>query len=96
MCYFRIISVSKYIFIYNVFNLLGYITSIFVVTLNIILIIISNTSMLNPGPVITQAHGLNVFYQNVQGFINFSTLKDEHPSLNLTSNASAGGLGGRL
>ena len=44
--------------------------------LNVILIVISNPSILNPGP-----NNINVCYSNVQGFIPFTKLKEKHPEL---------------
>ena len=51
------------------------------VTLTLFLIIISNTSLLNPGPKI---HGLTCFFQNVQGLITFSSLGKSFPEINKT------------
>ena len=48
-------------------------------TLNFLLIAIVNPSLLNPGP-----QNLSVYYQNVQGLIPFSNLRDTHPILNRT------------
>ena len=45
-------------------------------TLNFLLIAISNPSMLNPGP-----NHLSVYYQNVQGLIPFSQLNSKQPHL---------------
>ncbi len=53
--------------------------TLFLFSLNIILIIICNPSMLNPGP-----DSLSVFYNNVQGFINTRDLASESPPLNMT------------
>ena len=50
-------------------------------TLTLFLIIISNTSLLNPGPKI---HGLTCFFQNVQGLITFSSLGKSFPEINRT------------
>ncbi len=47
-------------------------------SINSILIIIVNPSILNPGP-----QGLSALYQNVQGFIPVSQLSSLHPSLDL-------------
>ena len=48
--------------------------------INKILIVISNTSILNPGPKNT----VSVFYQNVQGLIPFSNLADKCPNFDVT------------
>ena len=50
-------------------------------TLTLFLIIISNTSLLNPGPKI---HGLTCFFQNVQGLITFSSFGKSFPEINKT------------
>ena len=55
-------------------SMLLYLTSI-----NIVLLIICNTSLLNPGP-----RQLKVFYINCQGLINTRDLTSEHPPLNMT------------
>ena len=49
------------------------------VSLNMLLILISNMSLLNPGPI---PH-LSVFYQNVRGFIPFSELANPNPRLDM-------------
>ena len=53
--------------------------ALFLFTLNIILIIICNPSMLNPGP-----ESFKIFYNNVQGLINTRDLASETPPLNMT------------
>ncbi len=50
-----------------------------VLLINFLLIGIVNPSLLNPGP-----QNFSVYYQNVNGLIPFSNLKDMHPSLNRT------------
>ena len=50
-----------------------------ILTVNFLLIAISNPSMLNPGP-----NNLSLFYHNVQGFIPFSQLSSAHPKLDHT------------
>ncbi len=52
---------------------------LFLFSLNIILIIICNPSVLNPGP-----DSLSIFYNNVQGFVNTRDLASESPPLNMT------------
>ena len=49
-------------------------------SVNRALIVISNTSILNPGPTNT----VSVFYQNIQGLIPFSNLADNSPNLDVT------------
>ena len=55
-------------------TMLMYLTSI-----NIVLLVICNTSLLNPGP-----RQLKVFYNNCQGLINTRDLTSENPPLNVT------------
>ena len=50
---------------------------IWIYILGLVLIVISNTSILNPGP----GSNLSVCFQNAQGLIPYSQLKDEHPML---------------
>ena len=65
---------------------------IYVTTINITLIVISNCSLLNPGPCGNGNHNtthdksniLTVFYQNVHGFITYSSLGSLSPDLNIT------------
>ena len=51
------------------------------IALSIFLIVISNTSLLNPGP---NSPNLSVFYQNVHGLVTPNTLSSTHRSLNIT------------
>ena len=58
---------------------------IFLVALNLILLVISNVSILNPGPrTVSVNKPLTVFYNNVQGLINARDLASENPPLNMT------------
>ncbi len=52
---------------------------LFLFSLNVILVIICNPSMLNPGP-----DNFSVFYNNVQGLINTRDLASDSPPLNMT------------
>ena len=63
-------------------TLISDITKNFICSLNIMLIIISNPSLLNPGPVRTRP--LTILYKNVQGLINTNDLASETPPLNMT------------
>ena len=54
-------------------------TLLLLLTLNLVLIVICNPSILNPGP-----KGLSVLYNNIQGFINTRDLGSESPALNMT------------
>ena len=48
--------------------------SLWLTILNLLLIIISNTSLLNPGP---EINNISVLYQNVRGFVPFSALGEK-------------------
>ena len=52
-------------------------------SLTLFLLIVSNTSILNPGPT-TNASGLNIFFRNIQGLMTFSSLGKPYPYLNQT------------
>ena len=56
--------------------------TIYLTGLNITLIIVSNCSLLNPGP--TGTDSIKVFYQNIHGFLTFSSLGQENSTLNIT------------
>ncbi len=51
--------------------------------LNFLLIVISNASLLNPGPAVMSSK-FSVFFQNVQGLIPIGQLAEENPTLNTT------------
>ena len=55
---------------------------IYLYTINIILVVCSNMTLLNPGPACKR--GLTVYYQNIQGLIPFTHLNSENPPFNLT------------
>ena len=55
-------------------------TSLWVLTLNFLMVAICNPSMKNPGP----AQAYSVFYCNVQGLIPFGELGNENPTLHNT------------
>ena len=52
---------------------------LFLSLLNVILIVICNCSILNPGP-----SSLSIVYNNVHGFVNTRDLASESPPLNMT------------
>ena len=59
-------------------------TSLFYITLiNLLLIVITNPCIVNPGPV-NRKRPLTLFYNNVQGLVNISSLKSKTPILNKT------------
>ena len=58
---------------------------IYLYTINITLVVCSNMTLLNPGPVCKR--GLSVHYQNIQDLIPFTHLNSENPRLNLTKSA---------
>ena len=51
----------------------------FLTLLNLLLIIICNPSILNPGP-----RPISIIYNNMQGFVNTRDLKSDSPPLNMT------------
>ena len=61
---------------------------LYITSINIILIIIFNCSLLNPGPTDNSNTGddntIKVFYQNAHGLITFGSLGDKDPVLNIT------------
>ena len=59
--------------------------TLYVTWITLLLIVISNCSLLNPGPKSIQsgADSVSVYYQNINGLLAFSTLGQEHPSLNI-------------
>ena len=48
----------------------------------ILLIVVSNPSILNPGP--TKFNGIKCYFQNVQGLVTFSSVGKPFPDLNQT------------
>ncbi len=57
------------------------ILSIYIFSLNMLLLVKCNTSILNPGP---KNGPLSIFYNNVQGLINTRDLASDNPPLNMT------------
>ena len=55
----------------------------YLMSLNLILIVVTTPCIVNPGPS-PGSRPLNIFYNNVQGFINPGELKSESPTLNMT------------
>ena len=53
-----------------------------IATMILFLIVICNTSILNPGP--NKINGLSFYYQNLQGLITFNSLGKPFPDLNFT------------
>ena len=58
---------------------MSYLHTFCIVSLNLLLIVISNMSLVNPGPTF-----FKVFYQNVQGLTTLTTINDSYPTLNMT------------
>ena len=56
--------------------------SLRVASLSILLIVLCNPSILNPGP--TKLNGIKCYFQNVQGLVTFSSLGKPFPNLNQT------------
>ena len=65
---------------------LSLLISMWIVSINIILVTLSNMSMLNPGPqsVNSGKSNLSIYYQNVQGLITYNSLGKDSPTLNMT------------
>ena len=61
-------------------------TLIYTSIISILLIVISNCSLLNPGPKLTSIHdsGISTFYQSVRGLLTYSSLGNKYPVLNIT------------
>ena len=61
---------------------------VYITTINFILIVICNCSILNPGPNINPNSSsdscFRIFYQNVHGFITYGSLGNKYPVLNIT------------
>ena len=61
---------------------------VYITTINFILIVICNCSILNPGPNINPSSSsdscFKIFYQNVHGFITYGSLGNKYPVLNIT------------
>ena len=57
-------------------------TLLCIASLLLILIVISNTSLLNPGPV--QNDVLSCYFHNVQGLVTLNSVGKVHPDLNIT------------
>ena len=66
----------------KVFDLLSNGLTFFLCALNILLIIICNMSLVNPGP--PRNRPISVFYNNIHGFINTKDLASQTPPLNMT------------
>ena len=54
----------------------------YIMSINLILIVLTTPCIVNPGPC-SRSRPLNVFYNNVQGFINPGELKSKSPTLNM-------------
>ena len=53
--------------------------TLYITIISMLLIVISNCSLLNPGP-----DSISVYYQNIHGLLTFSSLGKDNPTLNLT------------
>ena len=60
----------------------GYIILLSIASLLLFLIVVSNISLLNPGP--TQDQHLNCYFHNVQGFVTLNSVGKPYPDLNIT------------
>ena len=61
---------------------------VYITTINFILIVICNCSILKPGPNINPSSSsdscFKIFYQNVHSFITYGSLGNKYPVLNIT------------
>ena len=60
----------------------GYIILLSIAPLLLFLIVVSNISLLNPGP--TKDQHLNCYFHNVQGFVTLNSVGRPYPDLNIT------------
>ena len=60
----------------------GYIILLSIASLLLFLIVVSNISLLNPGP--TKDQHLNCYFHNVQGFVTLNSVGKPYPDLNIT------------
>ena len=69
--------------IFKIFNKVNIITiNLRLASVAILLIVVSNPSILNPGP--TKFNGIKCYFQNVQGLVTFSSVGKSFPDLNQT------------
>ena len=80
----RIFKIAKSAHCFGFYKIFSFMISLFLTSLNLMLIVISNVSLINPGPTSSIISGVSVHYQNIQGFVNFTSLGSDHPSLNQT------------
>ena len=67
------------------YNRLGLNLLLWLSILNLILVIVANPSITNPGPPCPPINQLRVAYQNTQGLIPFCSLGNPNPQLNCTN-----------
>ena len=60
----------------------GFIILLSIASLLLFLIVVSNISLLNPGPI--QDQHLNCYFHNVQGFVTLNSVGKPYPNLNIT------------
>ena len=60
----------------------SYIMLLSIASLVLFLLVVSNISLLNPGPI--QDQHLNFYFHNVQGFVTLNSVGKPYPDLNIT------------
>lgn len=75
-------SVSKYNKRYSIFSKISHLFSFWLASINLVLIVLVNPSIINPGP--NNQHNISVLYQNVRGLIPFNYLGKPSPMLDNT------------
>ena len=74
--------VFKYLSTYSIGSKVSHIYTLWLASLNIVLIVLVNPSILNPGP--GTPPNITIFYQNVRGLIPFTELGKPSPMLDYT------------
>ena len=75
-------SVRKYNKRYSIFSKISHLFSFWLASINLVLIVLVNPSIINPGP--NNHHNISVLYQNVRGLIPFNYLGKPSPMLDNT------------
>ena len=66
----------------NLFTAKSHIITFSIASILLFLIILTNVSILNPGP--PKVDGLNCYFQNVQGFVTLNSISKPFPDLSIT------------
>ena len=79
---FKVKHVLKYLRMYSMGSKVSHLYTMWIASLNMVLIVLVNPSILNPGP--DNPPNLTIFYQNVRGLIPFTELGKPSPMLDYT------------